>query len=98
MPCQEFFDLKVSYDVANKRRLTAVGDLIELAGRVDQAGFENLKWAVKDTAETCLAAWKAMNEHRRVHCCDFAGRKSQARVGGRRGAAPDDLGIYSDRV
>jgi hypothetical protein len=76
MPCQVFLDLMKSSDLANKRRLTAVGDLIEFARRVEHTGFEDLKRAVKDTADTWLTAWKAMNDHRQQHCCDLPARKS----------------------
>src|SRR5215217_3398170 len=78
MPCQAFLDLKESYTVADKQRLSAVGDLIEFAGRVEHAAFEKLKRAVKDTSDICLAAWHSMEEHRKEHRCDLTVSKARA--------------------
>ena len=76
MLCQEFLDLKKSYDVADQRRINAVWDLIEFAGRVEHTTFEKLKREVKDTSDTCQAAWDSLEAHRKSHRCETAERES----------------------
>src|ERR671912_291728 len=95
MPCQEFLDLTKSYDVADKRRLRAVGDLIKFAGRVEHAAFENLKRAVKETSDICLAGWNSVEEHRKKHGCDIAVGKPPARTVSLKNSSPLQLAHFA---